>query len=320
MRWITSLHRKTSLPSGRLDKKSRKMTTHSFFSFSNYSQLAENLARTMSCVYSQVEIHRFPDQESCVRIHPVDVTPTCIVINSLYHPDELSLPLIFLAETLREYGAQRIILIAPYLAYMRQDTRFREGEGITAKYYSNLISSYFDDLITVDPHLHRIHNLNEIYTIPTYTIHAAPLVAKWIHNNIERPLLIGPDSESEQWVKDLAELMRIPYLILEKTRHGDRDVEVSIPDIGRWSEHETILYDDIISTGRTMIETIKHLNNAGMSPPACIGIHGIFAGTAYNDLISAGAKRIITSNSIPHQSNTLDLSSIIGSKLLEISN
>jgi ribose-phosphate pyrophosphokinase len=293
---------------------------YTIFSFPDYAQLAEDVARLLSGVYSQVETHQFPDQESCVRIHPVDVTPTCIVINSLYHPDELSLPLIFLAETLREYGAERVILVAPYLSYMRQDTRFQEGEGITAKYYSNLISSYFDDLITVDPHLHRIHKLNEIYTIPTHTIHAAPLVANWIHNNIERPLLIGPDSESEQWVKDLAGLMRIPYLILEKTRHGDRDVEVSIPETERWSEYETILYDDIISTGRTMIETIKHLNNAGMSPPVCIGIHGVFAGTAYDDLISAGAKKIITSNSIPHQSNTLDLSSIIGAKLLEIVN
>ncbi len=130
--------------------------------------------------------------------------------------------------------------------------------------------------------------------------------------------MIGPDSESEQWVKELASLIKIPFIILEKTRLGDRDVKVTVPDIKRWSEHDTILYDDIISTGRTMTETIKHLKKAGMAPPVCIGIHGVFAGTAYDDLMSAGAKRIITSNSISHESNALDLSSTIGSMISKI--
>jgi ribose-phosphate pyrophosphokinase len=291
---------------------------YAIFSFSAYSGFAGGLASLLSRVHSQVEIHRFPDQETCVRIIPGDVTPTCIVVTSLYHPDEISVPLIFLSETLREYGAEKIILIAPYLAYMRQDTRFRGGEGVTAKYYSQMISEYFDVLVTVDPHLHRIHDLNEIYSIPTHVIHAASLVADWIHKNIEKPILIGPDSESEQWISDLAAFMNIPFIVLEKVRHGDREVEVLVPDIERWPDHNTILYDDIISTGRTMIETIKHLNIAGLVPPVCIGIHGVFAGTAYQDLISSGVKKIITSNSIPHESNALDLSGTIASAIKNI--
>lgn len=281
------------------------------FSFADQTLQARTLAHLLSTHYSPVEIHRFPDQECSVRIKAADVTNTCIVVHSLYHPDSVSIPLLFLSETLRDHGAERIILVAPYLAYMRQDKRFNEGEGVTAKYYSRLISQYFDGLITVDPHLHRIHSLEEVYSIPAYVIHAAPVVADWIRDNIEKPLLIGPDSESEQWVRDLAERINIPFVILEKVRRGDRDVEVSVPDIERWQDNKPVLFDDIISTGRTMIQTIHILKDSGLAAPVCIGVHGVFSDTAYADLSTAGAERIITTNSITHKSNAIDLTQSI---------
>jgi ribose-phosphate pyrophosphokinase len=54
-------------------------------------------------------------------------------------------------------------------------------------------------------------------------------------------------------------------VILTKVRYSDRDVEVSIPHVAKYKDFVPVLVDDIISTGRTMIETI-HLNNAGMKP------------------------------------------------------
>jgi ribose-phosphate pyrophosphokinase len=58
--------------------------------------------------------------------------------------------------------------------------------------------------------------------------HAANHISAWIKKNIVSPILIGPDAESEQWVSEVAK-MPSPYIILTKIRHGDRDVEVSIP-------------------------------------------------------------------------------------------
>jgi phosphoribosylpyrophosphate synthetase len=64
-------------------------------------------------------------------------------------------------------------------------------------------------------------------------------------------------------------------VILTKVRYSDRDVEVSIPHVAKYKDFVPVLVDDIISTGRTMIETIGHLNNAGT--PICIGVHAVFA-------------------------------------------
>ncbi|NIT12815.1 MAG: ribose-phosphate diphosphokinase [Candidatus Dadabacteria bacterium] len=276
-------------------------------SFADHDSLASHIANQLSAVYTIAKVHEFPDGESCVRIDPLKIRETVFVINSLYHPDQLVLPLLFLAETLRDYGGKKIALVAPYLAYMRQDKRFNEGEGISAHYFARLISEYFDGLVTVDPHLHRIKSLDEIYTIPSRAIHAAPVVADWIHNNIKQPLLIGPDSESEQWVKDLAQRAQSPYVVLDKIRHGDNNVEVSVPQVQKWLKHIPVLFDDIISTGRTMIETIKHLKQTDLAAPVCIGVHGIFSGNAYQQLIAAGAGKVVTTNTIVHHSNEINI-------------
>ena len=226
-------------------------------------------------------------------------------------PDDKFLPLVFLAAALEDLGARKIILVAPYLAYMRQDRRFKKGEGVTSVCFARLISEWFDALVTVDPHLHRLASLDEIYTIPSVVLHAAPLISNWISENIENPLLVGPDGESEQWVKSVAHGAFAPYVVLEKKRRGDREVEVSIPHVDGWRGKTPVLVDDIISTARTMIETVRHLKRAGMPAPVCVGVHAIFAENAYEDLLAAGASGVFTCDTIPHVSNRISVLSLL---------
>ncbi len=194
---------------------------------------------------------------------------------------------------------------------MRQDRRFQPGEAITSDYFARMLSAQIDWLVTVDPHLHRREALAEIYSVPAQVAHAATLIADWIRQEVEQPLLIGPDSESAQWVAAVAGAAGAPYVILEKTRRGDREVEVSVPEVDRWRDRTPVLVDDIVSTARTMIETVGHLKDSGMRPPVCVAVHGIFAGTAYEDLEAAGACRIVTTNTVPHPSNVIDISDLL---------
>ena len=124
-------------------------------------------------------------------------------------------------------------------------------------------------------------------------------------------MLIGPDEESEQWVADVAKKADANFTVLKKIRHGDNDVEVSVPHIEKFKTYTPILVDDIISTGRTMIETIHHLKTAGMQAPICIGVHAVFAENAYQNLQNAGAAKIITCNTIPHPTNKIDISDLL---------
>src|SRR5262249_38616457 len=154
--------------------------------------------------------------------------------------------------------------------FMRQDSRFQPGEGVTSTYFAHLLSGAVDWLVTVDPHLHRWGSLDAIYTIPCRIARAAPAIAAWVRREVGRPLLVGPDAESEQWVAAVAALCDAPFLVLEKVRRGDRDVEVSPPDVARHDGRTPVLVDDIISTARTMIATLRHLSAAGAPAPVCV--------------------------------------------------
>ncbi len=273
--------------------------------------LAESIRSGINGDRGEFTIRHFPDGESYVRVLSNVEGKQVIVVCTLHQPDAKLLPLLFLCRLLRDLKAKSICLVAPYLAYMRQDKQFNSGEAVTSAYFAALLSSLADRLITVDPHLHRRAGMSEIYSIPCEVLHAAKLISEWIKTNIPNAVLIGPDSESEQWVSEVAKNAGVPFIILQKMRRGDRDVEVSVPQIEKYKNNIPVLVDDIISTARTMIETIGHLRNAGMKTPVCIGVHAVFSGNAFEELRKSGTERIITTNTIPHSSNGIDVAAVI---------
>lgn len=272
---------------------------------------ARKLASRLQAETGKTDLHSFPDGETYVRILSDVEDKIAVLVCSLQEPDEKFLPLYFLVKTARAHRAKHVCLVAPYLAYMRQDKAFHPGEGVTSEHFGELISSFVDSLVTCDPHLHRRSSLAEIYSIPAKAVHAAGHISNWIKENLERPVLVGPDGESEQWVSEVARNAGAPYIVLQKKRRGDRDVEISPPpQVEKYRDYTPVLVDDIISTAGTMVETVKHLKTSGMKPPVCIGVHAVFAGSAYEDLLGAGAQKIVTCNTIPHISNDIDVSAL----------
>ncbi len=285
------------------------------FALHGQDKLGAALAALLGGETGHLTIRRFPDGESYVRLDtPVANRPVVLVCN-LRDPDVKILQICFAAAAAKELGAAHVGLVAPYLAYMRQDRRFQPGEAITSASFARLIGGFLDWLVTVDPHLHRYDLLGEIYAVPAAAVRAAPLIAQWIRENVGSPWLIGPDAESVQWVSEVAHGAAAPYTVLGKIRRGDREVEVSLPDVDTHRARTPVLVDDIISTGHTMIETVAHLKRAGLAPPVCIGVHAVFADRAYEDLLAAGAARVVTCNTIPHPSNAMDLSEQIAAAI-----
>src|SRR3546814_2878173 len=94
-----------------------------------------------------------------MRLHSAVAGCDAAVVCTLARPDDQFLQLLFAARLLRESGARSVQLVAPYLAYMRQDRRFHDGEALTSRQFAQLLSAEFDGLVTVDPHLHRYGNL-----------------------------------------------------------------------------------------------------------------------------------------------------------------
>jgi len=271
---------------------------------------ARELATRIGGTLLLPEVRQFPDGELYVRIDGDVQGEDVVIVGSLHAPGDKFLLIAFLAGTARDLGARCVGLVAPYLSYLRQDSRFKTGEGVTATYFARLLSQVVDWLVTVDPHLHRLDSLDHVYTIPTTIARAAPAIATYIATKIDQPVLVGPDAESVQWVSAVAAGCGAPYVILEKTRRGDRDVSISMPDQA-WKGHTPVLIDDIVSTGKTMVEATRQLRAAGSAPPVCIAIHAVFADAVNDELMLAGARGIVTCDTIPHPTNQIGVADSI---------
>lgn len=270
-----------------------------------------SLAKGLEWKQGVIKFHEFPDGEISIRVMSEVKGQDIFFVANLHRPNAKLIKLIFFAETARANGAQSVTLIAPYLSYLRLDEVTKPGEGLTSRHFAQLLSHYFDGLITIDPHLHRYRTLDDIYGIKTEVVHAAPAIGNWIWRNVENPLIIGPDEESEQWVKVIAREAKLPYIIFKKKRYGDNTVSVSAPLMAEYREHTPVMVDDIISTGSTMIQGVKALLASRMKNPICVGVHAVFAEGAKTDLLAAGAANIVTCNTIPHATNVIDVSGLV---------
>ena len=278
------------------------------FSMPDNESLADKITAGIMGKKGEYLLRKFPDGESYVRILTPVEKEEVIIVCSLNKPDEKFLSLLFFCRLAKDLKAQSVCIIVPYLSYMRQDKVFNPGEAVTSTYFASLLSGVCDQIITLDPHLHRRKSMQEIYTIPCKVLHATKLISDYVKDHIEKALLIGPDSESEQWVSEVAEGANVPFIILEKTRYGDKKVKISELHVEKYKDCTPVLIDDMISTARTMIESVDHLKEAGMKPAVCIGIHAVFAEDSFSELQNSGVRNIITSNSIQHSSNEIEIS------------
>ncbi len=282
------------------------------------AQLAASLAESLQCEWSLLVVHHFPDGETLVRIDAPVEGRSVLLAGSLNNPNGKTLPLLFAADAARELGASQVGLVAPYLAYMRQDCRFNAGEAITSRSFARLLSTSLDFLVTVDPHLHRWHSLGELYPIRTRVVAAAPAIARWLRDFVQAPLIIGPDEESAQWVGEVARLVGAPWTVMAKARHGDRDVVVQLREVGPWPGCEPVLLDDIISTGHTLLAAVAALKQAGMPAPLCIGVHALFDADALQRLLDAGVTRVVSCDTIAHASNAIAMAPLLADAVREL--
>lgn len=278
--------------------------------FEEYKVPSLRLAGILSVEAFAVRVHHFPDGESLVRL-PERLPRHVMICRSLFTPNEKLVELMFAAKAVREVGVERLTLIAPYLCYMRQDKAFHAGEAVSQRIIGDFLSGLFDCVVTVDAHLHRVHSLEAVMPgIQAVNLSAAGPVSEYLVSAQERPLLLGPDEESLQWVRQIADRCFLDYDVCRKVRKGDRDVEVLLPDLND-SVKRVVIVDDILSTGRTVAAVAGLLRKRGVPRVDCLVTHAVFAEGARYLLEKDGVNDIISTDSIPHETNKIQLAPVI---------
>lgn len=263
--------------------------------------LAVKISKILNLEYGEIEVKSFPDGEIYVRIIPEVENRNIIYVNSLaLKPNQNLIETLLTIETLRDLGARRILAIIPYMAYARQDSRFKPGEAISIEIVAKFLSRIgIDEIITVDMHLHRIEDPQKIFKIPIHNITAMHEIAKYIRANykLENPIVIGPDEEAEQWAKIVAGDLGLEYDVLEKERISGEKVIVKTRELNVRGR-DIIVVDDIISTGGTVVETVKALRKLGARRFLVACTHPLLVKNAYNRIVSLGVEDIIGTDTV----------------------
>lgn len=289
--------------------------------FADEREAALRLAAACGLPAAAVECHRFPDDELRLRL-PLDASgalaDTLVLYRSLDRPNEKLVELLLVAGEARRLGARRLLLAAPYLAYMRQDIAFHPGEVVSQKVVGAFLAGLFDGVLTVDPHLHRIAALSE--AIPhgaAVSLSGAPLLAALVAGKLADPLLIGPDAESRQWIEAAAAPYGFDFGVCRKERRSDRDVAIFLPQVAV-AGRAVVLLDDVASSGHTLAEAARLLLAAGAASVDVAVTHALFAGDALDLLRGAGVREVWSSDCIPHPSNAVSVAPLLAGALAEL--
>lgn len=282
------------------------------------SRDATRLAARLGIPCHEIGIHGFPDGE--IRVTAAPASPVTIIYASLDRPNDKLIALTFAADALRRGGAKHLVLLTPYLCYMRQDTAFHEGEAISQKIIGAMLAGCVDRVITVDAHLHRTRDIGMVFPgIASDNLSAMLAISDALRKTGLDPatVVVGPDAESRPWVSHLAGRLGLSHTVAQKIRRGDRTVEIELPEPARISGHPALIVDDIVSSGGTMIACAGALASAGATMIDAVITHALFPEELCRDLLLSGIRSIRSTYSVPHSTNAITLDNLFIDALQE---
>lgn len=282
---------------------------------------ATRLGRALRCSPSLIDIHRFACGETLPRVS--GVSPDAVLYRSLHDPNAKLVDVLLSADALRRAGARRVILIAPYLPYLRQDAVFNAGEPLSRDVIVPILADAFDVIVTVDPHLHRTHRLEEVCDRAAWrVVSGAAVMAERLR--AEAPdiadVIVGPDGEAGQWVKIIADVLNRPFWTFDKVRGAGQRVVVTAPAAAQVKGVRVLIADDLCTSGGSLRAVVAALVAMGPARIEAVVTHAMFddrAGLALRDL---GLVRVRSCDGCEHPTNAFPLASALAAAVaMEIS-
>jgi ribose-phosphate pyrophosphokinase len=280
----------------------------------NSEELAKKVARKIKAKFVGIEHKKFPDGESYVRLKKSISREDVVILQTLYPQNDSIVELFFLLDLINELQPKSITLVIPYFAYARQHKRYRKWEAISSKTLAKLIQCFrVNKLITFDLHSKDVLNFFEI---PTVHLTAAELIAEYfLKKNLKRPFVLIPDQEREEMAKIAARVLNCNYSFLKKYRSRiTGEIKTKIWKDFDIKGKDVILLDDIISTGKTMLNAIKIVKRKKARSIFVSCVHHI-PSKIYKKFLAIGVKETVATNTISSEISKIDIAPLIATTL-----
>ena len=279
---------------------------------SQSQNLAFKVAKLLNTKLTRVEYKRFPDNEIYVRVVDEINDDEAVIINTQKNQNDAIVETILLCDALRDEGVKNITLVAPYLAYARQDKKFNPGEAISIRALAKIYSSIVDKLITINPHETHI---KEFFTIPFIYGDAIPKLAEYVKDKLDNPIVLAPDKGALEFAKTASKILNAEYDYLEKTRLSPTEIQIA-PKTLDAKDRDVLIVDDIISTGGTMATAVKLLKEQGAKKIIAACVHPVLIGDALNKLYSAGVEEVVGTDTYLSEVSKVSVAEVIADLLL----
>jgi ribose-phosphate pyrophosphokinase len=266
----------------------------------SHPQLAADIAEYLGVPLAAVEVTDFPDGEISVRLNQNIRGRDVFLIQPTGPPVNRNLvELLILIDTCMRASAERITVVMPYFGYARQDRKDAGRVPITSKLVANLITgSGADRVLTMDLHAAQIQGF---FDLPVDHLFAAPILDDYFKSlNIppEDLAIVSPDEGSIKRALQHVEHLGGSLVIVDKRRSSATETSQENLIGGPINGKTAIVFDDIISTGGSIVGAVRVAKQHGARDVYVGAAHGVFCGPAFSRLSEAGIREIVVTDSL----------------------
>ena len=274
------------------------INTLKVFSGTSSPELTKSICDYLGVKLGLVKVETFPDGEKFIKLEEDVRGKDCFVVQSTCCPvDENLMELLIFLDCLRRASARRITAVIPYFGYARQDRKDEGRVPITAKLVANMIAiAGADRVLSIDLHAAQLQGF---FDIPVDHLMAEPVLVEYFKSKkLDNLTIVSPDVGNMKTAARYAAALGGDLAIVHKKRLSGSEVECG-EIIGDVQGRNVLMCDDMISTAGTMCSAAKLVKERGASSIIVGATHGVFSGSAIENLNAAPFDEVIVTDTIP---------------------
>jgi len=278
-------------------------------------ELGEKIAQLSGLEKIPVTYKVFPDGESYVRLEGSVRSEHVAIVQTTSAPQAANLmQLAFMAAAAKRNGARKVTAVIPYLAYARQDKIFLQGENASIETVAAMLhAAGIDELITVN-----VHSENALakFPFPARSLTAIPLLAEhFVQRGFQNAFALAPDKGAMYIAEQAQRVLGGEAGSLEKERDPYTGQTTQTGKNLNAKGKTVIIFDDIISTGGTIVGAAKILREQGAKQVFAACVHPLLIGDAEKRIMDAGVKEIVGTDSVPRRASKVSLAPLLSNEL-----
>ncbi|MDZ4199473.1 MAG: ribose-phosphate pyrophosphokinase [Kiritimatiellia bacterium] len=267
--------------------------------------LAKSIVEYLGEPLGEVDIRRFPDGETFVKIVANIRGRDVFILQPIsYPPNETLMELLIMIDAARRASAARITAVLPYFGYARQDRKDQPRVPITAKLVATLlVAAGANRVVALDLHCQQIQGF---FDIPVDHLVAYPVIVKRIRSlKLQNLVVVAPDTGGVKMAYNYSTMLGCGLAIAAKQRKSSTEIE-TINVVGEVKDCDVLMVDDLTTTASTLIGAAQLLRQHGARSIRAAVTHNLLNPTAMAALKASPIEELITTDSLPARKESLD--------------